>query len=387
MKWDKFKLTHITTSLASGGRPKGGAVQSGIPSIGAEHLDGKGGFNFTNVKYVPVDFFESLRNGKIEAEDILIVKDGATTGKTSFVNGNFPYSRAAINEHVFQLRVDQRLCLAKYCFYYLNSERGRQELMSDFRGATVGGISRSILDCINVPLPPLPIQKQIADTLDKADALRQKDQQLLEKYDELAQAIFYDMFGDPIKNNKGWLSGKVIEFSDCVVPGRDKPKSFSGDIPWVTTNDLIHLGITYESKKLVGLSDEEIKQVRARVIRKNSVIMTCVGDLGTVSIAGNSMVVNQQLHTFQCGEKMNPIFLMYSLSYQKEYMLKMASSTTLPYMNKTICNSIPVICPPIKTQNRFASIYRELYLQKESVIKGKKLGETLFESLIKDSFM
>src|SRR5690606_17622850 len=57
---------------------------------------------------------------------------------------------------------------------------------------------------LEIPLPPLPVQEKIAAILDKADALRRKDQELLKKYDELAQAIFIDMFGDPVKNEKGW---------------------------------------------------------------------------------------------------------------------------------------------------------------------------------------
>lgn len=65
-------------------------------------------------------------------------------------------------------------------------------------------VSRTALKNFKIPLPPLHIQEQIADTLDKADALRRKDQELLQKYDQLAQAIFYDMFGDPVRNEKGW---------------------------------------------------------------------------------------------------------------------------------------------------------------------------------------
>jgi type I restriction enzyme S subunit len=64
-----------------------------------------------------------------------------------------------------------------------------------------------------IPLPPLPTQKRIADILDTADALRRKDQELLTKYDQLAQAIFIDMFGDPVKNEKGW---EVNEFENYI---------------------------------------------------------------------------------------------------------------------------------------------------------------------------
>ena len=164
------------------------------------------------------------------------------------------------------------------------------------------------------------------------------------------------MFGDPVRNEKGWKIDKVISFSDCIVPGRDKPKSFTGDIPWLTTEDLKHLSFSTKSNKKIALSRAEIEQVRARLIPSGSVLMTCVGDLGIISINKTDCVVNQQLHTFQCKDGMNNIFLMFALSFQKGYMYKTASTTTVPYMNKTICNSIPVFQPPIELQTKFAQI-------------------------------
>lgn len=56
-------------------------------------------------------------------------------------------------------------------------------------------ITKDRFDNLKVPLPSLPIQKKIAAILDKADSLRQKDKQLLEHYNQLAQSIFYEMFG------------------------------------------------------------------------------------------------------------------------------------------------------------------------------------------------
>ena len=57
---------------------------------------------------------------------------------------------------------------------------------------------------VEIPLPPLPQQQKIANILDAADALRQKDKLLLAKYDELTQALFLNMFGDPVSNHKRW---------------------------------------------------------------------------------------------------------------------------------------------------------------------------------------
>ena len=168
------------------------------------------------------------------------------------------------------------------------------------------------------------------------------------------------MFGDPRTNSKKWEMKPVVKYADCIVPGRDKPKDFTGQTLWITTKDLEHLSYTSKSKSNKGLSNIEIEQVRARIIPKNSVLMTCVGDLGVVSIAEENMVVNQQLHTFQCKEEINNIFLMFNLSFQTHYMYKMASTTTLPYLNKTNCNSIPVIKPPIGLQNKFAAIVEKV---------------------------
>src|SRR5690606_30950896 len=73
---------------------------------------------------------------------------------------------------------------------------------------------------MEIPLPPLPTQEKIAAILDNADELRRKDQELLKKYDELAQAIFIDMFGDPVRNEKGWEVKKLeevcLEIIDCL---------------------------------------------------------------------------------------------------------------------------------------------------------------------------
>jgi type I restriction enzyme S subunit len=94
----RVKLSEVLKSLESGGRPKGGGTlnTAGIPSLGAEHLNSFGGFNFKSVKYIPEVYFENLNSGKIESENILIVKDGATTGKVSYVNNDFPFNSASV---------------------------------------------------------------------------------------------------------------------------------------------------------------------------------------------------------------------------------------------------------------------------------------------------
>ena len=163
MKLNKF------VTLESGLRPKGGVggILDGIPSLGGEHLNADGGFIFEKIKYIPEDFFEVLNKGHIYPNDIIVVKDGATTGKTSFVNNDFPHKRAVVNEHLFIVRVDSKVAFPKYVFYYLFSSEGQKQILSDFRGATVGGISRNFPLKVNVPIPSMPKQTHIANFLDR----------------------------------------------------------------------------------------------------------------------------------------------------------------------------------------------------------------------------
>ena len=77
---------------------------------------------------------------------------------------------------------------------------------------------------------------------------------------------------------------------------------------------------------------------------------------------------------------------MYNLSYQKSYMFKMASSTTVPYMNKTICNNIPTILPPIELQNKFAERVKQIEKQKKLAQQSLQKSEELFNSLLQRAF-
>ncbi|MEQ9449066.1 MAG: hypothetical protein RLN70_09205, partial [Rhodospirillaceae bacterium] len=138
MNW--IPLSAWVDQLESGARPKGG-IKDGVgdvPSLGAEHLSNDGGFNFVKLKLIPLEFYERMKKGRVVQNDILIVKDGATTGKVSFVNGTFPYRNAAINEHVFRLSVNRKKADPGFVFRFLQSPTGQAGILSDFRGATVG---------------------------------------------------------------------------------------------------------------------------------------------------------------------------------------------------------------------------------------------------------
>ena len=106
--WEVTTLGTQLNLLESGKRPKGGIreVEDGIPSIGAENINGIGRHDFAREKYIPRDFFQEMRKGVVRDRDVAIYKDGAYIGKSSYFRDGFPHDECCVNEHVFLLHTD-----------------------------------------------------------------------------------------------------------------------------------------------------------------------------------------------------------------------------------------------------------------------------------------
>ncbi|KZD27686.1 restriction endonuclease subunit S [Bacillus cereus] len=287
-----------------------------------------------------------------------------------------------LSRQVMALRTTEKAC-NKYVFYFIKYYVNR--LKEKAKGLIPGIIREDILS-VEMPLYSIEKQKEIVVLLEKAEALIQKRKKAIAKLDELVQSVFLDMFGDPVTNPKKWKEVKVIDVCDCIVPSRDKPKKFEGNIPWITIKDLVVEGNTTSSREGMGLTEDDIEAVNGKIIPKGSVLMSCVGDLGITSVAGTEMIINQQLHSFQCKEKINNYFLCYLLPFKKGYMEKVANSTIVLYMNKEKCNSIPIYLPPIHIQEKFAQTIKIVNSQRAIMEGSLKKLEGNFNSLLHQAF-
>ena len=152
-----------------------------------------------------------------------------------------------------------------------------------------------------------------------------------------------------------WDVPEVGDVCGCIVPGRNKPKLFEGDIPWITTPDLQDGKPVSISRLGLCVSRAEAKSVGSKIVPPGSVLMSCAGELGIVALTENEIVVNQQLHVFLPTVRIDGTFLLNALSYRKDQIAGLGTKTAVPYLNKNSCNSIPVPLPSLPEQRAIAT--------------------------------
>ncbi|MFW9853510.1 MAG: N-6 DNA methylase [Candidatus Thorarchaeota archaeon] len=161
--WYSAKLGDLVT-IETGKRAKGGALKSGeVASIGGEHIN-DGRISWETIKYIPDRIYMQLTQGKVNLHDVLVVKDGATTGKVAFIR-DLPYEKIAVNEHVFLIRTnDPNQLDAEFLYYVMESKIGQSQIKKRFHGI-IGGINRTDVKSIKIPIPPIKEQHKIVQIL------------------------------------------------------------------------------------------------------------------------------------------------------------------------------------------------------------------------------
>jgi type I restriction enzyme M protein len=163
--------------MQTGSRDKGGALDEGIPSIGGEQISSDGTIKFEKMKYISQDHFNSLKKGVLNKNDVLLVKDGATTGKVGFYKGD--YNFAAINEHVYLLRTNERI--NSFLFYHLLRSDDFQNRLKKFIKGIIGGISSEISQ-IEIPVPSIVEQQEIVPKIEQYEKIIAGAKQVVENY-------------------------------------------------------------------------------------------------------------------------------------------------------------------------------------------------------------
>jgi type I restriction enzyme, S subunit len=149
--WKKGELGDFIASIETGRRPKGGIdhnLDVGIPSIGAENINGIGNYEYGKTKYITEEYFNQMNTGIIQNYDILVYKDGAYIGKKSMFANGFPYKKCCINEHVFLLRTGK---VNNQLFLYFVLEQEELEQLN--ANSAQPGLNQAAMKSFEIVIP------------------------------------------------------------------------------------------------------------------------------------------------------------------------------------------------------------------------------------------
>lgn len=254
-------------------------------------------------------------------------------------------------------------------------------------GATFKEISKKVVEQIPIPVPPLPVQERIVSELDLLSGIIEKKREQLKELDALAQSIFYDMFGDPITNEKGWEVKKLGEVADIV--GGSTPKTnikeyWNGDNYWVTPAEL-H-GTRYISSTERCITDLAVDKAHLTQLPIGTVLLSSRAPIGKVCITRVPMYCNQGFKNIICSNKLNSEYVYQYLIDKTEFLKSLGTGATFKEISKTTTENITIPIPPLPLQRQFASKIEAIEKQKELIKQSISETETLFNARMQEHF-
>jgi hypothetical protein len=343
-----------------------------------------GTINLEVQRFIPQEFFERMTTGKIRVGDILIVKDGATTGKVAIVSEDFPVRDAAINEHVFLVRVDPSLVEPQYLFLWLWSSAGQTAIRSNYRGATIGGINQQFAGSIIVPLPPLERQREIASSLAgcvsavRRAGLAMSDQ--LAACDQLASRFLQDVYSASIER---WPSIALGEACD-LLPARSLSTKGDMVVIAVTTACLSEDGFLSAGLKRARMhgADAAVCQIAAgEILVARSNTPELVGRASMYDGDPPGVVATDLTVRIATREGLAPSFLAGYLSYlfRSGYWRSRAggASGTMKKITRSQLAALPIPLPDMAVQQRMVarvSSHAALVRRVQSAILDQSAG-------------
>ena len=270
-----------------------------------------------------------------------------------------------------------------YLYHWLRSNRQSIERLGV--GATFKEVSKAIVARIEIPLPPLEEQRRIAAILDQAEELRAQRRAAIALLDQLPQAIFLEMFGDPITNPMGWpvkMLGQVCDVRDGT---HDSPKYVSEHgYPLVTSKNVTQGHI--DLSKVLMISEEDFAQINKRSkVSRGDIIMPMIGTIGypvLVTEEPKFAIKNLALIKFQDDSPHNAYILQLLSSPYFNYVTASRNrGGTQKFVSLGDLRSLPTPVPPKGLQQKFATRLAAISRAKSSHQTALVVLQALLSSL------
>lgn len=358
-------------------------IKTGKLDANASSENGKYPFFTCSVNNLWIDNFA------YECECVLIAGNGDLNVK--YYEGKFnAYQRTYIVESNKKTILD-----VKYLYYFMS------KYIDILRSNSIGGVIKYIklgdLAEALIPIPPLETQKKIVEILDKAQGLIDSRKEQIRLMDELIQSVFYEMFGNPVTNPKGWEVSKLKNHVKNIESGWS-PKCLNNGAPrnkWGVLKLSAVTGGQYKEERNKKLPEDvsprvglEIKDGDLLITRKNTPEL--VGDSCFVFKTREKLMMPDIIFRIQTKQTLNRLFLwaVFNTSGMKSRIKSLASGSakSMSNISKAKLYDLEVIVPSIDLQNHFEIQVRKVVDRKELLLQSLSELETYNKALFKESF-
>lgn len=320
----------------------------------------------------------------IRKGDILIGMDG------EFNIAEWKGKDSLLNQRVCKIICNEKRIFPRYALSFLPKCLKEIEDRTPF--VTVKHLSASSIRAIQISLPSLTDQKQIADMLDKVSQLIHHRKQQIEKMDLLVKSQFIELFGDPESNPMGWTKGTIRDVAAEVKYGTSMPSNDGGKYKYLRMNNITYEGqLDLSNLKYIDVDDKELEKYAAqrgdvlfnRTNSKELVGKTCIfNQTEPMVIAGyiirvrvNELVLPEYLATFL------------NLPYSKQTLLALCKSAIgQANINAQELQDIAINIPPIDRQKQFSSFLNQVDKSKFVMNQSLQRLEQCHSALIQKAF-
>ena len=278
----------------------------------------------------------------------------------------------------------------EYLYFFLKSKT--DYLNSLGRGATFKEISKSIVESIEIPLPEVNQQKEIAEKFKKLEQLISLRKQQLSKLDELVKARFVEMFGDPVTNPKGYEKYKLENLARKISDGvHSKPDYTETGRPFLSVVNINKGVINFKNCKYVS-EDAYQKMIKSTHPERGDVLYTKVGATYGIPAYVDTDIAFC-LYVSVClikpkREVINPRFLSLSMEmpYVKHQADRRIKGIGVPDLHLNQISEFEILCPPLKEQDIFIYFVERLDGEKRVVQQSLDKLELMKKALMQEYF-
>jgi type I restriction enzyme, S subunit len=363
---------------------------------GFDYAEFKSGTKFKNGDTLLARITPCLENGKTAQVDILDDNE-IGFGSTEFIVMR-EISGISDNDFIYYLAISDDF--RNIAIKSMTGTSGRQRVQMD------------VLEQTKLLIPPLREQKAIANILSTLDEKIETNNQINEKLEEMAQALFKHWFvdfefpnenGEPYKSSggemveselgmipKGWEVGTIKDIGEVVGGGTPSKKKndyyTSNGIPWITPKDLSGFNKRYIKKGSIDITHKGYKNSSAKMLPKGSVLFSSRAPIGYIAIASNEVTTNQGFKSVIPFENFGTEFVFQTLKSNLETIKNRASGSTFKEISGGELKKIEVILPPQNVVDKFNQRTKQIgeliAIYEEQNERLEKLRDTLLPKLM-----